>query len=70
MDTTTLRTPCAAIMEIGLEIERAEGCWLYAADGRRYLDFISGIGVANLGHGHPAVLAAIEAAERELKAES
>ena len=49
---------------IGLEISRAEGCWLYTADGRRYLDFISGIGVSNLGHGHPAVLAAIEAQAR------
>ena len=45
---------------LGLEIDRAEGCWLYTCDGRRYLDFISGIGVSALGHGHPAVLAAIE----------
>ena len=45
---------------IGLEVVRAEGCWLYTADGRRYLDFIAGIGVSALGHGNPAVLAAIE----------
>ena len=45
---------------IGLEIARAEGSWLYATDGRRYLDFISGIGVSNIGHGHRDVLAAIE----------
>lgn len=45
---------------IGLEIARAEGCWLYGADGKRYLDFIAGIGVSALGHGHPAVLRAIE----------
>ncbi|HVA79535.1 MAG TPA: aspartate aminotransferase family protein [Candidatus Binataceae bacterium] len=52
---------------IGLEIVRAEGAWLYAADGRRYLDFIAGIGVSALGHGHPAVLAAIaEQARRHL----
>ena len=44
---------------LGLEIDRAEGCWLYACDGRRYLDLIAGIGVSALGHGHPAVLAAI-----------
>jgi acetylornithine/succinyldiaminopimelate/putrescine aminotransferase len=42
-----------------LEIDRAEGSWLYTHDGRRYLDLIAGIGVAALGHGHPAVLAAI-----------
>jgi acetylornithine/N-succinyldiaminopimelate aminotransferase len=45
---------------IGLEIARAEGSWLYDSDGRRYLDLIAGIGVSALGHGHPAVLAAIE----------
>ena len=44
---------------LGLEIDRAEGCWLYTRDGRRYLDLIAGIGVSALGHGHPAVLAAI-----------
>lgn len=37
---------------------RAEGAYLYTADGRRYLDFTSGIAVTNLGHGHPRVLAA------------
>lgn len=51
-------------LPIGLEIERAEGPWLYAADGRRYLDLIAGIGVAALGHGHPAVLDAIAAQAR------
>jgi acetylornithine/N-succinyldiaminopimelate aminotransferase len=44
---------------IGIEIERAQGSWLYARDGKRYLDFISGIGVANLGHANPDLLAAI-----------
>jgi acetylornithine/N-succinyldiaminopimelate aminotransferase len=45
---------------LGLEISRAEGSWLYCADGRRYLDFIAGIGVSALGHGHPATVRAIE----------
>ncbi len=49
---------------IGLEISRAEGSWLVASDGRRYLDFIAGIGVSALGHGNPEVLAAIEAQAR------
>lgn len=49
---------------IGLEVTRAEGCWLYCADGRRYLDLIAGIGVSALGHGNPAVIAAIEAQAR------
>ncbi|MFQ5597611.1 MAG: aspartate aminotransferase family protein [Nitrospiria bacterium] len=45
---------------IGLEIARASGAYLYTNDGARYLDFISGIGVANIGHCHPAVVAAIK----------
>ena len=42
-----------------LEIERAEGVYMYGPDGHRYLDLISGIGVSNVGHRHPRVLAAI-----------
>lgn len=41
-----------------LVIEHASGSYLYATDGRRYLDFASGIAVTNLGHAHPAVLRA------------
>ncbi|MFM8745855.1 MAG: aspartate aminotransferase family protein [Aestuariivirga sp.] len=36
-----------------------EGPWLYASDGRRFLDFVSGIAVNSLGHAHPELLAAI-----------
>ena len=46
---------------VELEIDRGEGIYLYTKDGRRYIDFISGIGVANVGHGHPKVQAAIQA---------
>ena len=38
-----------------------EGAWLVDADGRRYLDFGSGIAVVGLGHRHPAPLAAAHA---------
>src|ERR1700736_376113 len=41
-----------------LVIEHAKGSYLYTVDGRRYLDFASGIAVTNLGHGHPDVLRA------------
>jgi acetylornithine/N-succinyldiaminopimelate aminotransferase len=44
---------------IGLEIERAEGPFLFTVDGRRIIDLISGIAVSSLGHGHPEVLEAI-----------
>jgi acetylornithine aminotransferase/acetylornithine/N-succinyldiaminopimelate aminotransferase len=36
-----------------------DGCWLTDADGKRYLDFLSGIAVCSLGHCHPAVTKAI-----------
>jgi 4-aminobutyrate aminotransferase len=41
-----------------LVIEHAQGSYLYTVEGRRYLDFASGIAVTNLGHGHPEVLRA------------
>lgn len=42
-----------------IEAERAEGCTIYATDGREYLDFTCGIGVTNTGHCHPKVVEAI-----------
>lgn len=44
---------------IGLHIARAEGNYLYDADGKAYLDLIGGISVCNIGHRHPDVVAAI-----------
>jgi acetylornithine/N-succinyldiaminopimelate aminotransferase len=41
--------------------ERGEGCYLYDIDGKRYLDFLSGIAVNALGHNHPGLVAAITA---------
>ena len=35
--------------------DRGEGCYLYDAEGERYLDFLSGFGVFALGRSHPAV---------------
>jgi acetylornithine/succinyldiaminopimelate/putrescine aminotransferase len=43
-----------------ISIERAEGIYLYAPDGKRYTDLISGIGVNNIGHRHPRVIEAIK----------
>jgi acetylornithine/N-succinyldiaminopimelate aminotransferase len=39
--------------------ERGRGCYLFDAAGRGYLDLVSGIGVAALGHAHPRLAAAI-----------
>jgi len=41
-----------------LVIDHAQGSYLYTVDGRRILDFASGIAVTNLGHGHPEVVKA------------
>ena len=38
---------------------RGEGCHVWDADGRRYLDLLSGLAVNALGHAHPTVLSAI-----------
>jgi predicted acetylornithine/succinylornithine family transaminase len=38
---------------------RGKGVRLYDADGREYLDLLSGIGVASLGHAHPGLAAAV-----------
>ena len=45
---------------LGLEIERAEGVFIFGRDGKSYMDLISGIGVSNVGHRHPHVLEAIQ----------
>ncbi|MFN0215382.1 MAG: aspartate aminotransferase family protein [Saprospiraceae bacterium] len=44
---------------LALEIERAEGCWLFGRNGERWLDLIAGIGPSVLGHRHPQVQQAV-----------
>ncbi len=44
-----------------IEVERAEGVMLYGPNGQEYIDLIAGIGVSNVGHRHPAVVAAVKA---------
>ncbi len=44
-----------------LEIAHAEGIYMYAPDGRRYIDLVSGVCVNNLGHRHPAIVEAVKA---------
>ena len=40
-------------------LTRGEGCRVWDADGREYLDLFAGIAVSSLGHGHPALVAAV-----------
>ncbi len=42
-----------------LEIEKAQGVFMYGIDGRKYLDLISGVSVSNTGHCHPSVVEAV-----------
>ncbi len=45
---------------LALEIEKAEGLYLYDTSGKKYMDLISGISVSNVGHRHPEVVNAIK----------
>ncbi len=49
-----------------LAFEKGEGVYLYAADGRRFLDFGAGIAVAGLGHCHPHLIKALGAQAEKL----
>jgi 4-aminobutyrate aminotransferase/(S)-3-amino-2-methylpropionate transaminase len=42
-----------------LVAERAQGAEMWDTEGRRYIDFVGGIGVMNVGHNHPRVMAAV-----------
>src|SRR2546426_9495470 len=50
-----------------LVLQRGKGVFLYDLDGKRYLDFVSGLGVNALGHAHPRIVKAVrEQAARAL----
>jgi acetylornithine/succinyldiaminopimelate/putrescine aminotransferase len=54
---------------MAIEIARAEGCRVWDREGREFLDLLAGMGVANVGHAHPEVVAAVrEQAGRYLHA--
>lgn len=43
-----------------IEVERAEGIYLYAPDGKRYTDLVSGVSVSNVGHANPKIVSAVQ----------
>lgn len=45
---------------LALEIERADGVYMYGPEGKQYMDLISGISVSNVGHCHPEVVEAVK----------
>ncbi|WGK64356.1 aspartate aminotransferase family protein [Croceiramulus getboli] len=46
---------------LALEIDRAEGSYIYDTSGKAYLDFVAGVSACSLGHRHPKVVEAIKA---------
>ena len=42
-----------------IALARGKGCWVWDEDGKKYLDFITGIAVNNLGHCHPNIVRAV-----------
>jgi len=63
-----VNSPVRAGRSVGVDpafIERAEGCFLWDADGRRYIDYIGSWGPMLFGHGHPEVVEAVEAQARK-----
>ena len=45
---------------LGLEVEKAEGIYVFGTDGNKYMDMISGISVSNLGHGNKKIIKAVQ----------
>ena len=49
-----------SVNPLAIEIEKAQGIYLYTPSGGKYIDLISGVCVSNLGHNHPKVIKAIK----------
>lgn len=45
---------------LAIEIEKAEGLYLYDREGKDYIDLVSGVSVSNVGHRHPQVVEAVK----------
>lgn len=62
-DLITLRekhVPQGVVTAHPIFIERADGSHVWDVEGRRYIDFVGGIGVMNIGHNHPKVVEAVK----------
>jgi acetylornithine/N-succinyldiaminopimelate aminotransferase len=64
MNPTMSNAPVPPLLPVykraAVSFERGEGAWLYDREGRRYLDFGSGIAVTLLGHAHPHLVARLK----------
>ncbi|MBP2198222.1 4-aminobutyrate--2-oxoglutarate transaminase [Pantoea cypripedii] len=59
LDAREQHVPRGVVTAHPLVIERAKGSEVWDVEGNRYLDFVGGIGVLNVGHNHPAVVNAV-----------
>ncbi|WP_020203713.1 MULTISPECIES: 4-aminobutyrate--2-oxoglutarate transaminase [Cupriavidus] len=59
----TEHVPHGVVTAHPLFAQKAEGAYLWDVEGRRYIDFVGGIGVQNIGHNHPKI---VEAVRRQL----
>ncbi|WP_349608208.1 4-aminobutyrate--2-oxoglutarate transaminase [Cupriavidus sp. DF5525] len=59
----TQHVPHGVVTAHPIFADKAEGSFLWDVEGRRYIDFVGGIGVQNIGHNHPKV---VEAVRRQL----
>ncbi|HVA05342.1 MAG TPA: aminotransferase class III-fold pyridoxal phosphate-dependent enzyme, partial [Acidimicrobiales bacterium] len=65
-DTHPRRALMRTYAEPPLTFVRGQGTLLFTADGKEYLDFITGLAVVSLGHAHPAVADAVAEQARTL----
>src|SRR5258708_22112239 len=68
MDAVELETRYSArnYRPLPVTLARGEGAYLWDTDGRRYIDMMSAYSAVSHGHGHPRILAALEAQARRL----
>ncbi|WP_163100503.1 aspartate aminotransferase family protein [Peribacillus alkalitolerans] len=65
-EMSDLLAPSMAKDHPNLPVVKEEGCYYYGLDGKKYLDFTSGIATANTGHRHPKVVQAIKDAADQI----
>ena len=59
MSTSAASHLLPVFARVDLGFSHGEGCYLFATNGDRYLDFTSGVAVNALGHAHPTLVAAL-----------
>ena len=66
LEQRSARTIMHTYTRFPISLVRGKGCKVYDAEDREYLDFVAGIAVNALGHGHPDLITAIERQARHL----